>query len=90
MKFCCGAFESNFEMAGSRGFGVFSVQFDKDQVDFIVQCRAMEPGAEAPVSKSPLSLIAEMYIRFCPWCGKRLDQFYGADRAIMRRDLKLG
>jgi hypothetical protein len=74
MNFCCGAFRSNFEMAGTRGFGVFSVQSNKKEVAFIVQNRATEPGVDAPVISSPLSLISEMYISFCPWCGKKLDR----------------
>jgi hypothetical protein len=89
MTFCCGAFKSNFEMAGTRGFAVFSVLFDKGEVAFIIQNRAMEPGADAPVTSSPLSLISEIHIHFCPWCGKQLDRFYGADPTIMRPDLKL-
>ena len=89
MTFCCDAFASNFEMAGSRGFGIFSVQFEKDQVAFIVQCRATEAGTEAPISNSPISLISEMHIRYCPSCGKQLDRFYGTDPSIMRPDLKL-
>jgi hypothetical protein len=89
MMFCCNAFESNFKMAGTRGFGVFSIQSDKNEAAFIVQNRAMEAGAIAPTTGSPISLISEMYIRFCPWCGKELNQFYGVNPAIMRPDLKL-
>lgn len=89
MTFCCGAFQANFEMAGHRGFGVFSALLDEGKVGYIVQHRAMESVETAPRTDSPLSLISEMYIHFCPWCGKRLDQVYGADPAIMRPDLKL-
>jgi hypothetical protein len=89
MTFCCDAFKANFEMAGSRGFGVFSVSLDKDKMAYIVQHRAMESGQSAPVTKAPLSLVSEMYIHFCPWSGKRLDQVYGANPTIMRPDLKL-
>jgi len=89
MTFCCDAFKSNFEMVGTRGFSVFSVQFEKEEVDFIVQHRAMEAGEVPPVTSSPLSLVSEMHIRFCPWCGKELVKFYGSNPAIMRPDLKL-
>ena len=53
MTFCCDAFKANFEMAGTRGFGVFSVKLDKNGVAFIVQNRAMESGADAPLTSSP-------------------------------------
>ena len=48
MVFCCDAFKANFEMAGSRGFGVFSVSLDKDKVAYIIQHRAMENVESAP------------------------------------------
>lgn len=92
MKFCCEQFRLNFEMSGTRGFGVFSVgNFYKDQTAFIIQHRAIEPGAEPPsFTKSPLSLVSQMHIQFCPWCGTELDEFYGASPEIMRPDLQIG
>jgi hypothetical protein len=90
MTFCCGTFKSNFEIAGSRGFGVFSVPLDKDKVAYIVQHRAVEKVESFHVTTtSPVSLISEMYITFCPWCGKLLEKVYGSNPAIMRPDLKL-
>lgn len=89
MKFCCGGYKAHFEAAGSRGFGVFSFRYDDDVVAFIIQHRAMEGGAVPPVTSSPMSVISEMHILFCPWCGEQLDQFYGSAREIMRPDLKL-
>jgi hypothetical protein len=91
MTFFCGAFKSNFEMAGCRGFGVFSVLLDKDNVAYIVQHRAVENVESFHLTTtSPVSLISEMHITFCPWCGKLLEQVYGSNPAIMRPDLKLG
>ena len=89
MTFCCNAFKANFELAGTRGFSVFSYQYDKNDVAFIVQHRAMETGAVPPVTTSPLSLVSEMHVLFCPWCGTKLDEFYGSNPGIMRPDLKL-
>jgi hypothetical protein len=91
MRFCCEQFRLNFEMAGTRGFGLFSVgKFYKDETAFIIQHRAIEIGTEPPAfTKSSLSLVSEMHIQFCPWCGTQLNKFYGANPAIMRPDLKL-
>jgi hypothetical protein len=78
-------------MAGTRGFGVFSVgKFYKEETAFIIQHRAMELGAVPTFeTTSPLSLVSEMHIQFCPWCGTQLNDFYGASSEIMRPDLKL-
>lgn len=91
MKFCCEQFRLNFEIAGTRGFGVFSVgDFYEGEPAFIIQHRAMEMGADPPsFTASPLSLVSEMHIHFCPWCGKKLHSFYGANPEIMKPDLKL-
>ena len=91
MKFCCNGYKYHFENAGTRGFGVFSIgRFYKDETAFILQHRAMELGAAPPSeTQSPLSLVSDMHIQFCPWCGTRLDEFYGASPEIMRPDLKV-
>ena len=90
MKLCCEQFRLNFEIAGTRGFSVFSAgKSYNDEPAFIIQHRAMEMGQTATVTKSQLSLISEMYIHYCPWCGTQLDKFYGNSPEIMRPDLKL-
>jgi len=53
-------------MAGTRGFAVFQTKRGPGEVPFVVQHRALEPGATAPVTTSLLSLVSEMYIHFCP------------------------
>ena len=91
MEFCCGAFKANHEMSGSRGFGVFATEFDEGDFYFIIQHRAMEPGSDPPpFTATPLSLVSEMYILYCPWCGTNLKEFYRNASALKRPDLKLG
>lgn len=89
MRFCCVGFEEHVRYAGERGFAVFSTLYEDGDVAYIVQHRVMNPDANAPVTSSPLSLIGEMHIRFCPWCGQNLKRIYGTDSSIMRSDLKL-
>jgi hypothetical protein len=91
MAFCCEQFRLNFEMAGTRGFGVFSVgRFYKDKPAFIIQHRALDLNADPPMfAPSPLSLVSEMHIQFCPWCGTQLEEFYGNSPEITKPDLKL-
>jgi hypothetical protein len=91
MKFCCRGFQHHFESSGSRGFGVFSVgKFYKEETAFIIQHRALDAdGDSPPFAPSPLSVVSEMHIQFCPWCGIQLDKFYGASPEIMKPDLKI-
>jgi hypothetical protein len=71
-------------MAGKRGFGLFaSCQDDSKQPVFVVQHRALDADAKPPTfAPSPLSLVSDLIIQFCPWCGTKLDEFY---REIARK-----
>ena len=91
MTFCCRGFEWHFGYAGARGFSVLSVgKFYKDETAFFLQHRALDIGAEPPAfAPSPLSLVSDLVIQFCPWCGTKLEEFYGASPEIMRSDLKI-
>jgi hypothetical protein len=90
MKWCCEMFSMNFEMAGSRGFGVFATDDSSYGIGFVIQHRALEPDGEPPEhAASPLSLVSEMRINCCPWCGTNLAEYYGESRTLMRPDLKL-
>lgn len=47
-------------------------------LQFFLQFRALEAGAERlPLAvEMPISLVAQVMIGFCPWCGKRLERYY--------------
>ena len=91
MMFCCKAFELNHELGGQRGFSVFAHRYEDGEISFIVQHRATEPNSQGPVySEGAFSLVSEMHILFCPWCGKNLRKFYKSPSELFRRDLKVG
>jgi hypothetical protein len=91
MGYCCRAFEYWHGMAGMRGFGAFAAQIGSTPASFIIQHRALDSDASAPAfSSSPLSLVSDLVVQFCPWCGVKLDEFYrGQEQKIERTDLKL-
>lgn len=91
MKFCCRAFEHWNGAAGTRGFGLFAAESEQGPAMFLIQHRALDADTRPPeFSPSPLSLVSDLIIQFCPWCGTRLDQFYRDTQAqIDRTDLKL-
>lgn len=75
-EWCCVAFKSAFESAGERDFAVLVERF-LDGHAFILQHRALEPDDPGPQNhQSPISMVSEIHIHFCPWCGRSLNQFY--------------
>jgi hypothetical protein len=53
---------------------------------FVLQHRAAEPGilvnTEPP---SPVSLVTDIGLQFCPWCGVRLLEWYKTNSAQLER-----
>jgi len=76
MEWCCAVFKGYFEMAGSRGFGVFSSTQNRSEPAFILQHRAIDPDSPIPSTDFPLSLVSDVHIQFCPWCGANLRKQY--------------
>ena len=74
-KWCCAGLEGHFRMTGMRGFSVFVAAAGANSA-FILQHRAVEPGAATPNSDQPLSVVSDVQIQFCPWCGVRLQKHY--------------
>jgi hypothetical protein len=90
MRFCCRAFEYWHGMAGTRGFGAFAAEMQGAAATFIIQHRALDSDGNPPAfTASPLSLVSDLVIQFCPWCGVKLDEFYLSVEQISRTDLKL-
>lgn len=77
MKWCCSAYEGNFENAGMRGLAVFADESDS-QLKFILQFRAADSGIELKTSQldQPVSLVTDSVIQYCPWCGSKLSEVY--------------
>ena len=87
---CCAAFEGHFQLAGMRGFAVFTVTGDDGNPAFILQRRAIGPGAPYPISEEPASVVSDVQIQFCPWCGVRLQkQFQNQIQDLDRSDLRV-
>lgn len=91
MKYCCRAFEHWHGAAGTRGFSVFAAGSNQGPAMFLIQHRALDADGRPPeFSPSPLSLVSDLIIQFCPWCGTKLDESYrNTQTQIDRTDLKL-
>lgn len=77
MKWCCGQFQGWHSEAGNRGVGVFARKNLDGDPYFVLQHRATEANVQVTANPvSPVSLVAEVGIQFCPWCGVRLLDWY--------------
>jgi hypothetical protein len=91
MKWCCLGFEANYDNAGERGLGILVSRDSTDRAEFTLQFRAVDKGTEQSVtSEHPISLVEDIGMRYCPWCGRDLEVWYGEviDR-LYRPDLKI-
>lgn len=77
-KWCCPGFEGRVGGTGRRGIGVVLDRRDAAP-DFVLQARAVDSefSEERIVTAFPLTLCADIVIRFCPFCGQHLSKFYG-------------
>lgn len=77
INWCCPGLEFQYSRGGDRGVAVLYKDID-GEVKFSLQFRALERGvtrlANAP--PIPVSLIEQIPISYCPWCGKQLVKHY--------------
>ena len=96
IKWCCIGFEANYNIAGQRGSAVLVDRDFQGTPQFTLQFRAVDKGNEQSVSSAtaalqiPISLVVDVGMLYCPWCGGDLEKWY-ADLAdtLYRPDLKI-
>ena len=92
MKYCCPGYKGNLDEAGKRGFAVFVEDIGSKPM-FLMQWRAIDKGdANAVVLNAPVpvSLVVDIGMRYCPWCGVSLADFYSKSwKALVRPGLRL-
>jgi hypothetical protein len=92
MKYCCPGFECAVDNAGKRGPAVFVEDIGSKPL-FLMQWRfADKEVADSIVINSPhaVSLIEDVGLRYCPWCGVSLKDFYSKSwQDLVRPDLRL-
>jgi len=77
-RWCCLGLEGQWSNAGLRGIAVV-VHSAGGASAFVLQHRAVDAGLENAVAGDPdvpISLVTDVLIRFCPWCGCELLRWY--------------
>lgn len=91
IKWCCPGFEANYDKAGERGLGVLIGRDSTGRPEFTLQFRVVDKGAEQSVnSEAPISLVEDIGMCYCPWCGRDLTKWYGDNvDDLYKPDLKI-
>lgn len=86
MKYCCPGFQAQFQNTGARGFAVFYESGDLGGPLFVLQHRLFDLGRERIHDVAPsVTLVDQVGIQFCPWCGRRLEKWYRKDLERLKR-----
>jgi hypothetical protein len=86
MNWCCAQFEGWHSQSGQRGLGVFVKRSLDESKMFVLQHRAADPGVIVTTEPlAPVSLITDIGIQYCPWCGVRLEKWYGKNTDRLER-----
>jgi len=77
VTWCCGIFKGWIQAAGERGLAIVVGRQPDGSPAFIMQSRSLDLDDEGPKDHPrPITLISELHIQFCPWCGHRLVDVY--------------
>jgi hypothetical protein len=86
MKWCCVGFEGACQAAGERGIAVVVDEGSDGKGEFFLQARAFDLGTEPHLNLNvPMSLAIQTGLQFCPWCGVRLQKWYGRHAHELKR-----
>jgi len=78
MRWCCASFAAWYELAGQRGFAILVGRNSKGLGEFTIQHRVVDKNTpDLPPTTYPLSIISDIDITYCPWCGVNLEEWYG-------------
>lgn len=86
MNWCCLGFEGHYGNVGNRGSAILIGKDFRGEAEFTLQFRALEPKCELPESvQNVVSTVLDVRIKYCPWCGEDLRQFYGQNIEDLHR-----
>jgi hypothetical protein len=96
ITWCCPGFEGHYGEGGRRSSAVLVGRDSNGRAQFTLQFRAVDKGDEQSVTSAtaaltiPMSLVVDVGMQYCPWCGRDLEKWYGdiADD-LYRTDLKI-
>ncbi len=92
MKWCCVGFKAHYQQAGQQGSSILVGRDSLDAPEVTLQCRVVDSGQEGSITseKHPVSIVTDIRIVFCPWCGRNAEKWYRKEvDNLFRPDLKI-
>ena len=91
MKWCCPGFEAIYGNAGQQGAGILVGRNSIGEPEFTMQYRAVDKKEKLPVnSENPVASVVDIGMQYCPWCGCKLEKWYGKNvDTLYRPELKI-
>lgn len=90
VRWCCPTLLDAWNSCGERGLGFFAATLSIGDVIFVLQFRSRD--REAQQSQDPTgartTLVLDVPIRYCPFCGANLNSALGEHaKKLLRQDL---
>jgi hypothetical protein len=76
MEWCCIGFKANYEAANEARFSIVVKRNSLGDPSFLLRYRVYDRGKEAAVL-GRVPIVSDLGMQFCPWCGTKLDEWYG-------------
>ncbi|MEX2091564.1 MAG: hypothetical protein WD971_02750 [Pirellulales bacterium] len=79
VKFCCSIFRDKISIDECRGMTIVPHRHARFGPYFVLIFRAVasqDEGQLLNIGRLSLTLKVDQAIRYCPWCGKKLDDHY--------------
>ena len=69
-------FRGQLPDGGPSRICLFVSSMNRKNFVFIMQHRTLDPGVAIPNTEQALTIVSDIQISFCPWCGTDLHKFY--------------
>lgn len=79
IKFCCALFRAAMTTPGRRGTSIIPHRHPRFGDAFYLEFRAIDEPFEGTFKGPPdipIVVTTEQAIKYCPWCGTKLEKFY--------------
>jgi hypothetical protein len=83
---CCSFFEDGVMRRGQGGIAIAIASDENVGLGFIMESRAVNLGDEKQIryqGDAKVYAKTAQGIKFCPWCGTSLQDFYASKRSVL-------
>lgn len=88
MKYCCDSFKNchTWEKLKERARYIIFEEEDSNWYCWLITRSIDEKDLQGFSTPFPITLEAEIPLKYCPWCGKRIKRFYKKQYENYKKD----